>query len=59
MRLSPLDAVAIAVAILIPSGLEIFAAFPSFGDKIPQHDLFIPPPSVRSVDGWAARCSGI
>jgi hypothetical protein len=33
--------IAIAVAILIPSGLEIFAAFPSFGDKTPEHVLFM------------------
>ena len=43
--------IAIAVAILIPSGLEIFAAFPSFGDKTPEHVLFIPPPAVR-IGGW-------
>ena len=42
---------ALAVAMLVASGLEIFAAFASFGDKIPQHDLFTPPPVVR-LGGW-------
>ncbi len=44
-------AIAIALAVLIPSGLEIFAAFPSFGDKIPQRTLFEPPSFVR-LGGW-------
>ena len=35
----------------IASGLEIFAAFPSFGDKIPQRDLFALPGAVR-LGGW-------
>jgi Ni/Fe-hydrogenase b-type cytochrome subunit len=42
---------ALAVAMLVASGLEIFAAFASFGDKIPQRDLFTPPPAVR-LGGW-------
>jgi len=41
----------ISVAILASSGLEIFAAFPTFGDKIPQVDLFSPPESIR-LGGW-------
>jgi Ni/Fe-hydrogenase b-type cytochrome subunit len=43
--------VALALGALIPSGLEIFAAFPSFGSKIPQHDLFTPPAAAR-LGGW-------
>jgi cytochrome b subunit of formate dehydrogenase len=44
-------AMAIAMAVLVPSGLEVLAAFPSFGDKIPQRDLFEPPAIVR-LGGW-------
>jgi thiosulfate reductase cytochrome b subunit len=43
--------VALAVAILIASGLEIFGAFANFGEKIPQCDLFMPPAAVR-LGGW-------
>jgi Ni/Fe-hydrogenase b-type cytochrome subunit len=43
--------VALAIAVLVPSGLEIFAAFPGFGDKIPQRDLFEPPALAR-LGGW-------
>jgi Ni/Fe-hydrogenase b-type cytochrome subunit len=42
---------AIALAVLIPSGLEIFNAFPSFGDKIPENDLFTSPGFMR-LGGW-------
>jgi len=42
---------ALAVTLLMLSGLEIFAAFPSFGDKVPQVDLFVPPAAVR-LGGW-------
>jgi Ni/Fe-hydrogenase b-type cytochrome subunit len=42
---------ALAIVILIMSGLQIFAAFPSFGDKIPERDLFIPPASI-TLGGW-------
>ena len=42
---------ALAVMLLTASGLEIFAAFASFGDKIPQRDLFVPPDAVR-LGGW-------
>ncbi len=31
---------AISLFVLVGSGLQIFRAFPSFGAKIPQHDLF-------------------
>jgi Ni/Fe-hydrogenase b-type cytochrome subunit len=44
-------AIALALAVLIPSGLKIFAAFPGFGDKIPQTDLFVPPSTLR-LGGW-------
>jgi len=42
---------ALAIAILVASGLQIFAAFPSFGEKIPERDLFIPPASI-TLGGW-------
>jgi Ni/Fe-hydrogenase b-type cytochrome subunit len=42
---------ALAIPVLIGSGLEIFAAFPSFGAKIPERDLFIPPQAMR-LGGW-------
>jgi thiosulfate reductase cytochrome b subunit len=42
---------ALAVGVLVASGLEIFAAFPSFGDKIPQRNLIVPPDAVR-LGGW-------
>jgi Ni/Fe-hydrogenase b-type cytochrome subunit len=41
---------AFVLLILTASGFEIFAAFPSFGDKVPQTDLFEPPVSVRLGD---------
>ncbi len=44
---------ALAIVILIGSGLQIFAAFPSFGEKIPQEDLFNPPPWM-TIGGWLA-----
>jgi Ni/Fe-hydrogenase b-type cytochrome subunit len=44
---------AIAVVVLAASGLEIFAAFPSFGDKIPERDFFMPPAALR-LGGWLA-----
>jgi len=44
---------ALAIVILIMSGLQIFAAFPSFGEKIPQRDLFIPPASI-TLGGFLA-----
>lgn len=42
---------AFVLVVLTASGLEIFAAFPSFGDKVPQVDLFEPPASLR-LGGW-------
>jgi len=43
--------IALSLAVLIPSGVEVFAAFPSFGDKVPQADLFVPPSALR-LGGW-------
>lgn len=42
---------ALALLVLIGSGLEVFAAFPSFGEKLPPSDLFDPPSMVR-IGGW-------
>jgi thiosulfate reductase cytochrome b subunit len=42
---------AVVLMIMIASGLEIFAAFPSFGNKIPQVDLLTVPDGVR-LGGW-------
>jgi Ni/Fe-hydrogenase b-type cytochrome subunit len=44
-------AFALALVVLIGSGLEVFAAFPSFGEKLPPSDLFVPPSMVR-IGGW-------
>jgi Ni/Fe-hydrogenase b-type cytochrome subunit len=43
--------VALAVPVLIASGLEVFAAFPSFADKIPAHEWLVPPAGLR-LGGW-------
>ena len=43
--------VALAIVVLGASGLEVVAAFPSFGEKIPEHVLFTPPDGVR-LGGW-------
>jgi len=48
---------AIALFVLIPSGLRIFRAFPSFGPKIPQEDLLAVPPAAdhrQRIGGRAA-----
>lgn len=42
---------ALALLVLIGSGLEVFAAFPSFGEKLPASDHFVPPSMVR-IGGW-------
>ena len=41
----------VALVVLIASGLRIFRAFPSFGPKIPQHDL-INIPKQLTLGGW-------
>lgn len=45
---------AVAVSILIASGIQIFFAFPSFGPKIPQNNLIQIPETFHpfSVGGW-------
>jgi Ni/Fe-hydrogenase b-type cytochrome subunit len=42
---------AIVLVVMVASGLEIFAAFPSFGEKIPHHNLVAIPGVVR-LGGW-------
>jgi thiosulfate reductase cytochrome b subunit len=44
---------AISLFVLIASGLRIFRAFPSFGPKIPQHDLVNIPDSLTLGYGLA------
>src|ERR1700751_3512980 len=41
----------VALFVMAGSGLQIFRAFPSFGPKIPQHDLLIVPKSL-ALGGW-------
>jgi Ni/Fe-hydrogenase b-type cytochrome subunit len=41
----------VALLVLIGSGLQIFRAFPSFGPKIPEHDL-INIPKQLALGGW-------
>jgi Ni/Fe-hydrogenase b-type cytochrome subunit len=43
--------VALAIPILAASGLEIYAAFPSFAEKVPEQTLFVPPDRLR-LGGW-------
>jgi thiosulfate reductase cytochrome b subunit len=43
---------AVAIAILTLSGLRIFNAFPSFGPKIPEHDLIDAVPRAITLGGW-------
>ena len=42
---------AITLTVMTMSGLQIFAAFPSFGPKIPQTDLIVVPEPLR-LGGW-------
>lgn len=42
---------AVSIAVMILSGIEIFRAFPSFGAKIPEHDLARVPASL-GLGGW-------
>ena len=42
---------ALSLLMLIGSGLEVFAAFPSFGEKLPASDLPVPP-SILRIGGW-------
>jgi thiosulfate reductase cytochrome b subunit len=43
---------AIALVVLTMSGLRILAAFPSFGPKIPEHDLINKVPAAITLGGW-------
>ena len=42
---------AITLVIMAASGLRIFLAFPSFGDKVPQQDFWNPPDAI-TIGGW-------
>ena len=42
---------AATIFVMVTSGLRIFRAFPSFGPKIPQHDL-IDVPRALTLGGW-------
>lgn len=42
---------AVALFVMVGSGLQIFRAFPSFGDKVPQQDLLHWPKSL-AIGGW-------
>jgi len=44
---------AVAVVVMITSGLQIYRAFPSFGPKIPQNNFWIPPRPI-ALGGWLA-----
>ena len=43
---------AVSVFVLALSGLQIFKAFPSFGPKIPQHDVVASIPNLLRLGGW-------
>ena len=43
---------AIALVVMVSSGLQIFSAFPSFGAKIPQRDLIEAVPEAITLGGW-------
>jgi Ni/Fe-hydrogenase b-type cytochrome subunit len=45
---------AIALLVLAMSGLQILYAFPSFGAKIPEHDLIERIPEAVRLGGWLA-----
>lgn len=42
---------AVSTVIMILSGIEIFRAFPSFGEKVPEHDL-VSIPRWMGLGGW-------
>ena len=44
---------AVALFVMVGSGLQIFRAFPSFGAKIPQKNLLDWPKSL-ALGGWLA-----
>src|SRR3974390_3522598 len=43
---------AVAVSVLVLSGLQIFSAFPSFGAKLPERDLIEEIPEALTLGGW-------
>jgi thiosulfate reductase cytochrome b subunit len=43
---------ATAVCVMLLSGLQIFSAFPSFGAKVPEHDLIDAVPEAITLGGW-------
>jgi Ni/Fe-hydrogenase b-type cytochrome subunit len=43
---------AVSIVVLTMSGLRIFAAFPSFGSKVPEHDLVERVPAAITLGGW-------
>ena len=43
---------AVTLGVLTLSGLQIFNAFPSFGPKVPQHDLITAVPHALTLGGW-------
>ncbi|HEY1912011.1 MAG TPA: cytochrome b/b6 domain-containing protein [Vicinamibacterales bacterium] len=43
---------ATAVCVMLLSGLQIFSAFPSFGAKVPEHDLIEAVPEAVTLGGW-------
>lgn len=43
---------AVTITVLTLSGLQIFNAFPSFGDKVPQVDLITAVPQAITLGGW-------
>lgn len=43
---------AICIVVLTMSGLRILAAFPSFGAKVPEHDLVERIPAAVTLGGW-------
>ncbi len=43
---------AVAVSVMVLSGLQIFSAFPSFGSKVPERDLIAAIPDAITLGGW-------
>ena len=43
---------AVSLVVMAASGLRIFLAFPSFGDKVPQEDFIWHPPPGITLGGW-------
>jgi thiosulfate reductase cytochrome b subunit len=43
--------IAVSLVVMAASGLRIFLAFPSFGDKVPQVDFWNPPAGI-TLGGW-------